>query len=476
MGMSFARSLRVGALLLGYLFGAVHVYGQSTLNLPVNSICFGNCSTGPRDESGILATPEGNLARCVGSTYRKTNGTTDTALWKKETGACTSSGWVAIAAGGGASTSASYITKVAEAGLSNEFALGLLATGILKNITTTGVPVIATAGTDYVKPAVGTAGTLIPDADATRDVGTSSARWNDAYVSRLSVGNVTPDFGAPANIVHIRKTHTLTTGMFPLVLDFTWTPSGDASNSSSLILANATLAGTHSENDMETVYGGLTLSGTTGLTASSPWPSSGVQGEYTDTRTGGTAVDVSAVSGVVSRSGVGGATTKLSVFRAYTPIDTSGTAPTTFSGFDIDDMTWAGTTNNWGVRYASPNGDSGFKANGDLYVRGSLLAGAGDHIIAGGTTPGVSNTSANSCGTTAATIVGKDNAGEVTVGATAGTSCTITFGTAFTNAPACTTTNETTANLLRATSTTTTVILAGTMAGGDKLAYICIGY
>jgi len=53
---------------------------------------------------------------------------------------------------GGASSSASYITKVAEAGLSNEFALGSLATGLLKNITTTGVPVIATAATDYVAP------------------------------------------------------------------------------------------------------------------------------------------------------------------------------------------------------------------------------------------------------------------------------------------------------------------------------------
>lgn len=42
----------------------------------------------------------------------------------------------------GASTAASYITKVAEAGLSNEFALGTLANGLLLNTTTTGVPTI----------------------------------------------------------------------------------------------------------------------------------------------------------------------------------------------------------------------------------------------------------------------------------------------------------------------------------------------
>jgi hypothetical protein len=44
---------------------------------------------------------------------------------------------------------ASYITKVAESGLSNEFALGSLATGLLKNTTSTGVPTIAVAKTDY---------------------------------------------------------------------------------------------------------------------------------------------------------------------------------------------------------------------------------------------------------------------------------------------------------------------------------------
>src|SRR5882672_6727337 len=47
--------------------------------------------------------------------------------------------------GGGAPTNASYITKVAEGLLSNEFALGSLATGLLRNTITTGVPVIAVA-------------------------------------------------------------------------------------------------------------------------------------------------------------------------------------------------------------------------------------------------------------------------------------------------------------------------------------------
>lgn len=91
-------------------------------------------------------------------------------------------------------------------------------------------------------------------------------------------------------------------------------------------------------------------------------------------------------------------------------------------------------------------------------------------------TPAVSNTSANSCGTTAATIVGANTVGKITVGATAGTSCTVTFTETWAAAPSCTVSNETTANLARATSTTTTTIIAGTFVAGDILAYQCQGY
>lgn len=44
--------------------------------------------------------------------------------------------------GGGAPTNASYITEVAESGLSNEFAMSSLGTGLVKNTTATGVPSI----------------------------------------------------------------------------------------------------------------------------------------------------------------------------------------------------------------------------------------------------------------------------------------------------------------------------------------------
>lgn len=54
--------------------------------------------------------------------------------------------------GSGAPTDATYIVQTANATLSNEQALGSLATGILKNTTTTGVLSIAVADTDYLTP------------------------------------------------------------------------------------------------------------------------------------------------------------------------------------------------------------------------------------------------------------------------------------------------------------------------------------
>lgn len=59
---------------------------------------------------------------------------------------------VAAGGGGGAPVGAKYIVQTADATLTAEQALGALATGILKNTTTTGVLSIATAGTDYVTP------------------------------------------------------------------------------------------------------------------------------------------------------------------------------------------------------------------------------------------------------------------------------------------------------------------------------------
>lgn len=59
---------------------------------------------------------------------------------------------ITIAAATAAPTGATYITQTPDGGLSAEQALSLLATGILKNTTTTGVLSIAAAGTDFQAP------------------------------------------------------------------------------------------------------------------------------------------------------------------------------------------------------------------------------------------------------------------------------------------------------------------------------------
>lgn len=58
----------------------------------------------------------------------------------------------ATGGGAGAPANATYITQIPNATLTNEQALSLLTTGIMKSTTATGVVSIAAAGTDYVAP------------------------------------------------------------------------------------------------------------------------------------------------------------------------------------------------------------------------------------------------------------------------------------------------------------------------------------
>lgn len=102
----------------------------------------------------------------------------------------------------------------------------------------------------------------------------------------------------------------------------------------------------------------------------------------------------------------------------------------------------------------------------DVYVLGE-----NGHTEFKGTAPTVS-----ACGTSP-TIAGNDSAGRVTVGTSPATSCTITFAAAWTNAPICSVYDETTAVLVRPASTTTSVVsFAGSIAANDNLAYRCVGY
>lgn len=104
-------------------------------------------SAGVFDTFGA-GSPEGVLAASVGSTYRSTGGGASTTWYVKESGAG-NVGWVAYTS---TPANATFITQTPSTGLSAEQALSVLATGILKSTTATGVVSIASAGTDYLAP------------------------------------------------------------------------------------------------------------------------------------------------------------------------------------------------------------------------------------------------------------------------------------------------------------------------------------
>jgi hypothetical protein len=93
-----------------------------------------------------------------------------------------------------------------------------------------------------------------------------------------------------------------------------------------------------------------------------------------------------------------------------------------------------------------------------------------------GTTPPTSD-----CGTSDVIETGStDNVGRIEVGTTPGSSCTLTFAAAWTNAPHCSVNNED--SVARAvtmvTSTTTNVLItfAGTLDAADSISYHCVGF
>lgn len=93
-----------------------------------------------------------------------------------------------------------------------------------------------------------------------------------------------------------------------------------------------------------------------------------------------------------------------------------------------------------------------------------------------GPVPAVANVGASSCGTTAATIAGNDNAAIVTVGATSGTQCRVTFTRAAQTRWVCFVNNETGTAAFATYVDTTHVDLKGTFAGGDVLGVQCSEY
>lgn len=93
------------------------------------------------------------------------------------------------------------------------------------------------------------------------------------------------------------------------------------------------------------------------------------------------------------------------------------------------------------------------------------------HINLGGTPPTIS-----SCGTSPS-VVGSDNAFEITVGSVSATGCTATFANAWTAAPVCTITNQSMSvvNPMTYTVSTTAVTITQTGLTSAKVDVLCMG-
>ncbi|MFL5266813.1 MAG: glycosyl hydrolase family 28-related protein [Stellaceae bacterium] len=107
--------------------------------------------------------------------------------------------------------------------------------------------------------------------------------------------------------------------------------------------------------------------------------------------------------------------------------------------------------------------------------RTAAVLGMLGHQIMTGTTPTIGS-GASDCGTSPS-IGGNDSAGRVTVGASNGGQCTITFAKPWPNPPVCSAFDETNGNLVRPTAaSTSSVALSGMLMAGDTLVYHCVGY
>lgn len=151
-----------------------------------------------------------------------------------------------------------------------------------------------------------------------------------------------------------------------------------------------------------------------------------------------------------------------------TPIATTFTASGSFNG--------AGTVATAGaVRLANTAAiEARNAANGaDLILVAST---ADDHIRIGDLfTSSHVPTISSGFGTTPA-IAGVSSAFKVTVGSGGDTTGVVLFNTTWPHAPVCVANNETSAQLVRATPTTTQVTLAGTLGAADVLSVWCAAY
>lgn len=109
---------------------------------------------------------------------------------------------------------------------------------------------------------------------------------------------------------------------------------------------------------------------------------------------------------------------------------------------------------------------------GYTYKGTAFLGGAGRiHAPSAAAAP-----AAGTCGTNPAIATGSvDTAGGITTGTGSPASCAVTFSAAYTVAPTCVVTDQTTATALKATTSTTALTITQP-ASADVVSWVCIGH
>ncbi len=123
--------------------------------------------------------------------------------------------------------------------------------------------------------------------------------------------------------------------------------------------------------------------------------------------------------------------------------------------------------------YATQSLNSPLTLNGYALTSGNLTVSG--HLNLGyslSLTPSV----AINAGTATLATGSNDNAGKITANNAGSSTVTLTFGTAYSTAPSCVAQNNTTANIVKPTSTTSTLTIVGTTGSGDVISYQCFRF
>lgn len=167
----------------------------------------------------------------------------------------------------------------------------------------------------------------------------------------------------------------------------------------------------------------------------------------------------------VNGTGIGANTVPGGAHRSFLDIsdNTSG------SGWDIGGAAAAHTTRFYNGGYTAGNIRATIDVNGLTFNNGTSIQTTATTGLA------VANVGANSCGSTAATIAGSNLSNVITVGATSGTQCRVTFSFAAATAWDCISNDSTTTVATRTTPVDTThTDVFGAFTAGDKVTMHCI--